>query len=127
MKSCSLRFQLLLAFVLLVVSTTIALTTLAYRTMFQSLETEARRAAHVVAQARAQMLTQALTGRQLRATRLLLTAESLCSEQNDHGLAWATDCLRPMLRDFQAAEHAQGLRLSYRDRTLASFGIRVVR
>src|SRR5215210_4868087 len=122
MKSCSLRFQLLIVFVLLVVSTTVALTTLAYRTMYQTLETEARRAAHVVAQTRAQMLTQALAGRQLRATRLLLTAESLCSEQTDHGLAWAIDCLRPMLRDFQSAEHAAGVRLSYRDRTLTSFG-----
>jgi len=127
MKSCSLRFQLLLAFVLLVVSTTVALTTIAYRTMFRTLETEARRAVHVVAQTRAQMLTQALIGRQLRATRLLLSAESLCSEQTDHGFAWATDCLAPMLRDFQAAEHADGVRLSYRNRTLASFGVRVVR
>jgi signal transduction histidine kinase/ActR/RegA family two-component response regulator len=127
MKSSSLRFQLLLAFVLLVVSTTVALTTIAYRTMFQTLEMEARRAARVVAQTRAQMLTQALTGRQLRATRLLLSAESLCSEQTDHGLAWASDCLTPILRDFQVAEHADGVRLSYRNRTLGSFGVRVVR
>jgi len=126
MRSFSLRFQLLLAFVLLVLSTTVALTTLAYRTMFQTLETEARGAARVVAQSRVQMLTQALTARQLRAARLLLTAESLCSERTDHGLAWAIDCLRPMLRDFQSAEHVEGLRLSYRERTLATYGVRLI-
>jgi signal transduction histidine kinase/CheY-like chemotaxis protein len=122
-KSTPLAVQLLLAFVGLVLAATLVLTVSAYRSTFDSLEADARRAVRAAAHTRAQMVTQALTARHQRARGLLVSAESACSERTPSGrLAWALDCLSPMVHDFRAAERATALHLTYRGRRIASSG-----
>jgi signal transduction histidine kinase/ActR/RegA family two-component response regulator len=122
-KSTPLAVQLLLAFVGLVLAATLVLTYSAYRSTFDSLEADARRAVRAAAHTRAQMVTQSLTARHQRARGLLVSAESACSERTPSGrLAWALDCLSPMVHDFRAAERAVALHLTYRGRRIASSG-----
>ena len=125
-KSLPLSVQLLLAFLSLVVGATVVLTVSAYRSTFESLETDARRTVRTAAQTRHQLLTQTLLGHQLRSRGFLVAAESACSEPRPAGgLAWPLDCLRPMLRQFRATEGVRGALVTYRGRRIAAFGMTV--
>lgn len=122
-KSPPLAVQLTLVLVGLVLATTLVLTVFAYRSIFTSLEADARRAVRAAAHTRAQLVTQVLSAHHERARALLVTAESACSERSPRGrLSWAPDCLSPMVRDFRAAERAGALHLTYRGRRIASSG-----
>jgi signal transduction histidine kinase len=124
--SFSLRAQLLIAFVVVVVVTTAALTIDAYRSSLASLETDARRSASVAANARAQALQRMLANRQRRAEGFLAGTLDLCGEPTDSGHhAWALDCVAPMLEAFRTAEGASGALVTYGGRTLARSGAQI--
>lgn len=121
--SVSLRAQLLIAFVIVVVGTTAALTFDAYRSSLVSLEADARRSATVAALTRAQALHRMLVSRQRRADGFLAGARELCGEPTEHGrYAWALDCMAPMTDAFRAAEGASGATITYRGRRLIASG-----
>jgi len=64
--------------------------------------------------------------RQQHADTFLASLESVCSERAPRGrLAWAPDCVAPMLEDFLRNEHALGALLTYRERRLRRGGERV--
>jgi signal transduction histidine kinase len=121
--SVSLRAQLLIAFVIVVVGTTAALTFDAYRSSLVSLEADARRSATVAAHTRAQALHRMLVNRQRRAEGFLAGARELCGEPTEHGrYAWALDCMAPMTDAFRAAEGASGATITYRGRQIIASG-----
>jgi signal transduction histidine kinase len=123
LKSAPLSAHLIVAFVGLLVCATVALTAVAYHSTIESLEADARRAVAADARAKAQMLTQVLNGRQLSAKSFLASATSVCTEPLPNGgLAWAPDCVEPMLKQFHAAERASGTQFLYRGRRIAAAG-----
>jgi signal transduction histidine kinase len=122
-QSVSLRAQLLISFVILVVGTTVGLTFDAYRSSLVSLEADARRSATVAAHTRARALHRMLANRQRRADGFLAGARELCGEPTEQGrYAWALDCMAPMTDAFRAAEGASGATISYRGRRLIASG-----
>jgi signal transduction histidine kinase len=122
-RSISLRAQLLIAFVVVIVGTTAGLTFDAYRRSRASLEEVARRGAASAAHARAQALTRMLQNRQQRAEGFLEGAHNLCAESSGPGrYAWALDCLLPMLDAFRAAEGAASASIRSGDRVIATSG-----
>jgi hypothetical protein len=122
-KALPLAAQLLLAFVGVVVGATVTLTVSAYRSTLENLEQDAARTAELTAQNRERLLTQALAGRQQRARSLLVTVESACTEVTMQGrLAFAPDCVAPILRDFRTDEGALGVVLTNRGRRVATSG-----
>jgi signal transduction histidine kinase len=123
MRSISLRTQLLATIVGSILGTAAALTTLAYRGQVESLERDARRAVHVVAQSRAEAINRLLNGQQQRAQRFLVTAASLCGEQKPSGgTAWEIGCAQSALREFRATERATGALLTHGTRRIARSG-----
>jgi signal transduction histidine kinase len=126
-RSLSLRAQLLIAFVAVLVGTTAVLTWDAYRSSLESLQAEASRAAAVAAHARAQALHRMLTNRQGRANGFLGGAKELCGEPTESGrYAWAIDCMQPMVDAFRAAEGALGATVTYRGQVVVKSGVDVV-
>ncbi len=127
-RSLSLSAQLLISFVVLVSGTTLVLTVVAYRSSLENIEETARREVRATAQAREQMLTQFLTLHQQRAEGFLLGVESICGEPaGARGFGWSEDCVRTMVGEFLATQHASGALLTYRGRRLASSGKAVER
>lgn len=126
LRPLSLSFQLLLTFVGLLLGMATVLTTSAYRSLVVTLEAEASRRVSLETEARAESLSQLLRLRQQRAESFLATLESFCAEHPDgKRLAWAPDCVRPMLNDFRNSEHALGTVLTYRHRQVRRSGQRV--
>jgi signal transduction histidine kinase len=123
--SLSLRAQLLMAFVVVVVGTTAGLTIDAYRSSLASFENDARRSAVAAANARVQAINRMLNNRQRRASGFLTGTLELCGEPTKGRYAWALDCVEPMLEAFRAAEGASGASVEYRGRLLARSGTRV--
>jgi signal transduction histidine kinase len=122
-RAVSLRAQLLMAFVTVIVGTTAGLTYDAYFTNLAKLEAEARKDAAAAANARAQALQRMLANRQRRAEGVLAGARELCGEAKPSGeYALAPDCIKPMLNAFRAAERATGVSITYKDRILAFSG-----
>ncbi len=125
-RAVSLRAQLLAAFVIVVVGTTAGLTYDAYRTNLAKLEAEARKDAAAAADARVQALNRMLANRQRRAEGVLAGARELCGEASAPGrIAWAPDCMQPMLNAFRAAEGATGATINYEDRLVVASGAEV--
>ena len=126
LRAVSLRAQLLAAFVIVIVGTTAGLTYDAYRTNLARLEAEARKDAAAAAHARAQALHRMLANRQRRAEGVLAGARALCGEASTAGrVAWAPDCMQPMLNAFRAAESAAGAVITYEDRVVVASGAKV--
>src|SRR5690242_18235870 len=108
-RSTSLQAQLLIAFVGLVVGTTVVLTLFAYRSSLESLEADARRSAHVASNERAAAVTRLFASRQQRAEGFLAAAESLCAEPRGNGrLGWSRDCVMTLMHEFRETERASG-------------------
>lgn len=125
-RAVSLRAQLLMAFVVVVVGATTVLTLDAYQTSLAGLEAEALHDAAVAAHGRAQTLQRMLTNRQRRVEGVLAGARELCGEAKPSGdYALALDCMRPMLNAFRAAEGAVGAAITSGDRVIVSSGARV--
>ena len=122
-QSISLRTQLLCTIVGSIVATAVALTTLAYRAQIGNLEIDARRAARVAAESRAEAVLRMIDGQQQRAQRFLITAASLCGEETGSGIAWELGCARRALRELRASEHATGALLTSRRRRIARTGV----
>jgi signal transduction histidine kinase len=130
-RSISLQAQLLIAFVGLVVGTTLVLTVFAYRSSLESLEADARRSARVAADERAEAVTRLFASRQQRAEGFLAAAESLCAEPRGDGrLAWSRDCVETLMHEFRETERASSVVLVYRGfpfvrsgRPIASFDL----
>jgi signal transduction histidine kinase/ActR/RegA family two-component response regulator len=122
-RSVSLKTQLVCTIVGLIVSTAIALTTLAYRAQLDSLERNAHRAVRVAAQSRADAIARLLDGQQERAQRFLIAAASLCGEQTRSGTAWELGCAQSALREFRLTERATGALLTERGRRIARNGV----
>jgi signal transduction histidine kinase len=126
LRAVSLRAQLLLAFVTVIVGTTAGLTLDAHRTNIATLQAEARTDASVAANARAQALRRMLENRQRRAEGVLAGARELCGETKPAGTyALAPDCMRPMLNAFRAAEGATGALIMHDHQLLVSSGAEV--
>jgi signal transduction histidine kinase len=125
-RAISLRAQLLVAFVFVIVGTTGGFTYDAYRTNLAKLEAEARKDAAAAANARAQALQRMLANRQRRAEGVLAGARELCGETSTpERIAWAPDCMQPMLNAFRAAEGATGALITYQDRLVVASGAEV--
>ena len=125
-RAIPLSIQLLLTFVGLLVGMAAVLTGAAYTSLRASLETEAARHVSDATQLREERLTQLFERRQRRAEGFLRSVESLCSEPLDSGrLAWADECVRPMVDDFRKSERALGVELTYRDRRVQRSGQRI--
>ncbi|HYT65843.1 MAG TPA: ATP-binding protein [Vicinamibacterales bacterium] len=125
-RALPLSIQLLLTFVGLLIGMAAVLTTSAYTSLVANLKTEASRRVSLETETRAQALSQLFTLRQQRAEAFLVTLESFCAERPGPGrLAWAPDCVRPMLNDFRKSERALGALLTYRNRRVSRSGQRV--
>lgn len=120
-----LSIQLLLTFVGLLIGMAAVLTTSAYTSLVANLKAEASRRVSLETETRAQTLSQLFQVRQQRAEAFLVTLQSFCAESPDRGrLAWAPDCVRPMLDDFRKSERAVGALLTYRNRRVSRSGQR---
>jgi signal transduction histidine kinase/ActR/RegA family two-component response regulator len=121
-----LSVQLLLSFVGLLVGITLVLTTTAYTSLLRNLDADARRTVSAATRIREQNITQLFQLRQQRAEALLVSLQSLCTESLDFNrLAWAGDCVRPMVDDFRKGEGALSAMLTYRKRVLRRSGARI--
>jgi signal transduction histidine kinase/ActR/RegA family two-component response regulator len=125
-RAFPLSIQLLLSFVGLLIGMAAVLTTAAYTSVATNLQTEASRRVSLATRTREQTLSQLFQLRQQRAEGFLVSLESFCSERLDSGrLAWAEDCVRPMVDDFRKSERALGALLTYRNRRVRRSGQRV--
>ena len=123
LRTVPLSVQLVFTFVGLIIGTTAALTTAAYTSSRNSLEADARRDVVFATETREQSLTQLLSLRQQRAEGLLASMQSLCGEPAGPGrLAWAPDCVDTLVTDFRVSERAEGVVLTYRNRTISRSG-----
>lgn len=108
-RSVSLTAQLLLTVVGSIVATAIALTTVAYQTVHDNLDREARSRVRVAAQSRADAVSRLVAGQQQRAERFITSTAALCGEQKPTGVtAWEMSCTRAALQEFRTTEHATG-------------------
>jgi signal transduction histidine kinase len=122
-RSVSLSAQLIVIFVVLLASTVGGLTFVADRSALANLESQAERAVQTAAQTRQQLLSQLFELRQRRANGFLLTAENFCSETDGKRvLAYAGDCMRMLLPEFQTTEQASAATLVYRGHPFLSAG-----
>lgn len=124
-RALPLSIQLLLTFVGLLIGMAVVLTTAAYTSLVANLRTEAARRVSLESGNRVQTLSQLFQLRQQRAEDFLITLESLCAEPLAGRLAWAPDCVRPMVDDFRKSERALGALLTYRNRRVRRSGERV--
>ena len=125
-RAFPLSVQLLLTFVGLLIGMAAVLTTVALRSLIANLETDATRQVSLATRSREQTLSQLFRLRQQRAEGLLASMESLCAEPLDSGrLAWADECVQPMINDFRRSERALGVQLTYRNRSIRRSGQRV--
>ena len=125
-RAIPLSVQLLLTFVGLIVGMAAVLTGAAYTSLRANLESEAGRHVADATRLREERLTHLFERRQQRAEGFLRSVESLCAEPLDSGrLAWADDCVRPMVEDLRKTERALGVLLSYRERRVHRAGHRV--
>ena len=123
LRTVPLSVHLVITFVVLIVGTTAALTTAAYRSSRASLEADTRRDVVFATETREQALTQLFSLRQQRAEGLLASMQSLCGEKAGPGrLAWAPDCVATLVTDFRTSERAEGVLLTYRKRRITSSG-----
>lgn len=124
-RAVPLSIQLLLTFVSLLIGMAAVLTTSAYTSLVANLKAEAARRVSLETETRAQALSQLFQLRQQRAEAFLVTLQSFCAESPGRGrLAWAPDCVRPMLDDFRKSERAVGALLTYRNRRVSRSGQR---
>jgi signal transduction histidine kinase/ActR/RegA family two-component response regulator len=122
-RALPLSIQLLLTFVGLLIGMVAVLTTAAYTSLLANLEAEATRHVSLAARTREQTLSQLFQLRQRRAEGFLASLESLCADPLDSGrLAWAEDCVRPMVDDFRRSERALGTLFTYRNRRIRRSG-----
>jgi len=125
-RALPLSIQLLLTFVGLLIGMAAVLTRSAYTSLAANLKTEASRRVSLETETRTQTLSQVFQLRQQRAEDFLVTLESFCAERLPSGrLAWAPDCVRPMLDDFRKSERSLGALLTYQDRRVRRSGQRV--
>lgn len=124
-KSVSLTAQLLVTVVGSIVATAVALATVAYQTVYDNLEREARSRVRIAAQSRAEAVSRMVAGQQQRAQRFIASTAALCGEQKPTGeFAWEGDCTRSALQDFRITEHAVGAVLLSGTRRVTSSGRR---
>jgi signal transduction histidine kinase/CheY-like chemotaxis protein len=122
-RALPLSIQLLLSFVGLLIGMAAVLTTAANSSVVANLQTDASRRVSLATQTREQTLLQLFQLRQQRAEGFLVSLESFCTEALDTGrLAWADDCVRPMVDDFRKSERALGALLTYRNRRVRRSG-----
>jgi signal transduction histidine kinase/CheY-like chemotaxis protein len=127
-RSIPLAVQLVCVLVGLVLGTTLTLTVFAYRSSIGSLETSARTTVRTAAANRADAIARLLALRRRNAEGLLASALSLCGEPVGTGrVAWATDCVQPMVQELRRSERATGLELLYDNRLVTRVGQRVAR
>jgi signal transduction histidine kinase/ActR/RegA family two-component response regulator len=125
-RAIPLSVQLLLTFVGLMVGMAAVLTGAAYTTLRANLEAEASRHVSDATRLREERLTHLFDRRQRRADGFLRSVEALCAEPLDSGrLAWADECVRPMVDDFRKSERALGVELTYRERRILRSGQRI--
>ncbi len=111
-RSTSFKAQLLLTVVGSIVATAVALTTVAYQTVRDNLEREARSRVRIAAQSRADAVTRLVSGQMQRAQRFITSTAALCGEQKPTGVtAWEITCTRSALQEFRITEHATGATL----------------
>ena len=116
-RSIPLAVQLLCVLVGLVLGTTLTLTVFAYRSSVDSLEASARTSVRTAAANRADGITRMLALRRRNADGLLASALSLCGEPvGAERVAWATDCVQPMVQELRRSERATGMELLYDNR-----------
>ena len=115
-RSIPLAVQLLCVLVGLVLGTTLTLTVFAYRSSVDSLETSARTTVRAAASNRADAIARLLALRRRNAEGLLASALSLCGEPiGAERVAWATDCVAPMVQELRRSERAIGIELRSSD------------
>jgi signal transduction histidine kinase/CheY-like chemotaxis protein len=125
-RALPLSVQLLLSFVGLLIGMAAVLTTAANSSVVANLQADASRRVSLATQTREQSLSQLFQLRQQRAEGFLGSLESFCAETLGTGrLAWAEDCVRPMVDDFRKSERALGALLTYRNRRIKRSGERV--
>ena len=127
-RSIPLAVQLLIVLVGLVLSTTVTLTVIAYRSSVDSLETSARTSVRTAATNRADGIVRILAQHRRNAEGLLASALSLCGEEiGTERVAWAVDCVQPMVQELLRSERATGIELLYNNRLVTRAGSRVAR
>jgi signal transduction histidine kinase len=128
-RAIPLAVQLVCVLVGLVLGTTLTLTVFAYRSSIDSLETSARTSVRTAATNRADAITRMLALRRRNAEGLLASALSLCGEPvGTERVAWATDCVQPMVQELLRSERAIGMELlSDNNRVVTRAGQRVSR
>jgi signal transduction histidine kinase/CheY-like chemotaxis protein len=125
-RAIPLAVQLMCVLVGLVLGTTLTLTVFAYRSSVGSLETSARTSARTAAMNRADGIARMLALRRRNAEGLLASALSLCGEQaGAERVAWATDCVRPMVQELRRSERALGMEVLYDNRLVMRVGQRI--
>lgn len=124
-KSVSLTAQLLVTVIGSIVATAVALATVAYQTVYDNLDREARSRVRIAAQSRAEAVSRMVAGQQQRAQRFITSTAALCGEQTPTGeFAWEGDCTRSALQEFRITEHAVGAVLLSGTRRIAGTGRR---
>jgi signal transduction histidine kinase len=121
-----LSAHLLMAFVGIVIATTVALSVAAYRSSRQTLVAEALRYVSTVAQGNERTLDALLGLRQQRLEGFLLSVESICAEPaGPRGFGWSEECVATMVDQMRITEKASGARLTFRGATLRVTGSEV--
>lgn len=124
-KSVSLTAQLLVTVVGSNIATALALATVAYQTVYDNLDREARSRVSIAAQSRAEAVSRMVAGQLLRAQRFVTSTAGLCGEQTPTGeFAWERDCTRSALQDLRITEHAVGAVLLSGTRRIVGSGRR---
>lgn len=122
-KSVSLTAQLLVTVVGSIVATAAALTTVAYQTVHDNLDREARSRVRIASQSRAQAVSRLVAGQLQRAQRFISSTAALCGESKPTGgFAWEVDCTRSALQEFRITEHAAGAVMLSGSRRLVGTG-----
>ncbi len=122
-KSLPLAAQVMLTLVGSIVATAVALTTVAYRSVLDDLEGQARARVKAAALSAADSVGRMVDAQHERAERFLSTTARTCGERRaDGGTAWETQCAGAALQEFRLTERAVGAVLFGDDRPVAGVG-----
>lgn len=122
-KSAPLAAQMMLTLVGSIVATAVALTTVAYQSVADDLDRQARARVRDAALSRGDVIGRMVEAQQDRAERFLSTTAQTCGElRPDGATAWETQCAGAALAEFRITERAAAAVLFGDDRPVAGAG-----
>ena len=119
-----LSVHLLIAFVGIVIGTTVLLSFAAFRSSREILVSQAVDEVRTIALGVERAIAAGLEVRQRRLDGFLLSVESICAEPaGQRGFGWGEECVSTMVDQFRLTEGASGALLTFRGQTLRQSGL----